>query len=134
MLVINPLLFPAIAIHCTICLMNVEESGPGEVLHIDVSLTTVHTLVRFWVRPSRQMPLQVCHKRYEKVLTCALCMCQSLLRHCKLCIEAVFLTSALNCYEIQLFFQNTSVVLLDIQPYLDPIWRCVVLQGHVSGI
>ena len=26
------------------------------------------------------------------------------------------LTSALNCYEIQLFSQNTSVILLDFQP------------------
>jgi hypothetical protein len=47
MLVINSLHFPAIAIHCTICLMNVEKFSPGEVLHVDVNLTAVQTLVRF---------------------------------------------------------------------------------------
>jgi len=43
-------------------------------------------------------------------------------------------TSALNWYEIQFFFNNTSVVLLDIRPYSDPTWRSVALQGRISDI
>jgi len=44
---INPLQFPAIAIRCTVHQVNVGEFGSGEVLHVDVDLTTVHTVVRF---------------------------------------------------------------------------------------
>jgi hypothetical protein len=44
-------------------------------------------------------------------------------------------TSALNWYETQLFFSlNTSVVLLDFQPYSDPHSWSVVLLGHISDI
>ena len=37
---------------------DVGEFSPGEALHVYVDLTTVHTLVRFWVGPSQQMTLQ----------------------------------------------------------------------------
>jgi hypothetical protein len=49
-----------------------SEYGPGEVLHVDVDLTRVNTLVRVWVHPSKQLNLQVCHKKYKKQFTCTL--------------------------------------------------------------
>jgi hypothetical protein len=85
--VINPLRFPAVAIRCTVRQVNVGEYGPGEALHVDVDLITVHTFVRFWVCSSTQMTLQACHRRYEKELTFALCTRQFLLRRCRLRIE-----------------------------------------------
>jgi hypothetical protein len=50
----------------------VGEYGPGEVLYVDVDLTIVHTLVRVWVHPPKQLTLQVCHKKYKKQFTCTL--------------------------------------------------------------
>jgi len=47
MLVINLLHFPAVPIHRTVHQVNVGEFCPGETLHVNVDLTTVHTLVRF---------------------------------------------------------------------------------------
>jgi hypothetical protein len=69
---INFMCFPVVAICCTICQVNVSEFGPGDALHVDVNFTTVHTLVRFCVRPLKQITLSACHKRYEKEWTCAL--------------------------------------------------------------
>jgi hypothetical protein len=60
------------AICCNVHQVNVGEFFPGEELHVDVGLTTVHTLVRFWVHPSKELTLQVCHKKHEKQLTCTL--------------------------------------------------------------
>ena len=102
-LVINPLCFPTVAICCTLRQVNVGEFSPGKALHVDVDLTTVHTLVRFWFHPSKQITLQVCHRRYEKELTCALRTRQSLL-----CQWSYIGTSALNCYEIRHFSEYFS--------------------------
>jgi hypothetical protein len=49
--------------------VNVSEFGSGEALHVDVDLTTVHTLVRVRVHPSKQLTLQVCHKKNENWFT-----------------------------------------------------------------
>jgi len=45
-LVTKSLCSPAIAIYCNVHQVYVGEYGPGEVLHVDVDLTTVHTLVK----------------------------------------------------------------------------------------
>jgi len=45
--VINPLRFPAVTMRCTVRPVNVGEFDPGEALHVDVDLITVHTLVGF---------------------------------------------------------------------------------------
>jgi hypothetical protein len=45
--VTKSLCFPAVAIRCNVNQIYVGEFGPGEALHDDVGLTTVHTLVRF---------------------------------------------------------------------------------------
>ena len=45
--VLNPLRFLTIPIRCTVRQVNVGEFGPGEALHVDVHLITVHTLVSF---------------------------------------------------------------------------------------
>jgi hypothetical protein len=94
------LCFPAVAICCTICQVNVSEFGPGDALLVDVNLTTVHTLVRFCVYPLKQITLPACHKRYEKELTCAMHTRQSLLCHHRLWPHTW--TSALNWYKLQL--------------------------------
>jgi hypothetical protein len=70
-LVTKSLCFPAIAICCNVHQVYVGEYGPGEALHVDVDLTTVHTLMTVWVHPSKQMTLHVCHK-YKKQFTCTL--------------------------------------------------------------
>ena len=67
--------------------MNVSKFSIGDALHVDDDLSTVHTLVRFCVRPLKQMTLSACHKRNKKELTCALHTCQSLLCHHRLCIK-----------------------------------------------
>ena len=50
------------------------------------------------------------------------------------CWWSYFWTSALNWYEIQFFFQKTSVYLLGFLPQTDPIWRSVTLKGRISDI
>ena len=40
------------------------QFSPGEVLHVDVDLTTAHT------HTCKVLTLQACHKKYEKQLTC----------------------------------------------------------------
>jgi hypothetical protein len=52
-LVAKSLCFPAVAIYCNVHQVYVGECGPGEALHVDVDLTTVHTLVRVWVHLSK---------------------------------------------------------------------------------
>ena len=71
-LVTKYLCFPAIAICCNVHQVYVGEYGPGEALHVDADLTTVHTLVRVSVHPQNQLTLQVCHKKYKKQFTCTL--------------------------------------------------------------
>jgi len=111
--VINPLRFPAIAIHCTVCQVKVCKFGPGEVLHVDVDLSTVHILVRFWVHPSKPMTPSMLQEVWETVemWTAHTSLC-CVVVGCVLSLVAVHLNI---CSKPVPFFslsppQNTSVV------------------------
>ena len=46
---------------------NVGEFGLGEVLQVDVDLTTVNTLVKFWVRPLKRLAPSMPQEGWETV-------------------------------------------------------------------
>jgi len=50
---INPLCFPASALHYTLCQVNVGEFSPGEVLHVDVDLISEVLISSFKTNDSK---------------------------------------------------------------------------------